>query len=810
MHPPPVFAADASEAAAAPEGTLAEILVTARKRTENLQDVPISIDVFSSKDLQNLNITQFEDYATKTPSISFVSAGPGTQTIVMRGVSDGSNSNYSNASLVLFMVDDMNMSFYATTPDLHFYDLERIEVLNGPQGTTFGAGSMGGAVRFITNKPDPSTFSAGIDGDAGKIDGGTKNDLIEGYLNLPIIPDWTAVRLSVFDDYHGGFITNVNTTRNWVNGTVSNNSQWAGKDYNTEKVEGGRLAVSQKIADGWKATLTGMYQSQLTHGAWDEDPTIGGAVRYLSNTSSVLVNGPVRPEPPDTVVRFGPEFKQYYTKSMDFHVDGDLGVADLVYANTWWAQDDRWVNEYSEYMQYLNVRPGISQLPNGSYPFNATTQQAFDCLTDPINDSAFSGCKAPTQYYDYITHTDRWSNELRLQSKEGGWFHWLVGAYWEKTREVYSDYYHMPGLQIHGEQYQVYAVSYGQTMPPPAPDDWFSYIARFDYEQLTEFTNEVIDLLPTLHLELGTVHFHSRFNTGQLGGFWYSPQSLSPGQGSSNKWNSKAGLSYNLTKTVLLYADVAQGFRDGGVNIGVPSSCIKNGANLQFAPDTLTNYELGWKTTWLDGHLMWNGAFYYMPWHNLQNLVFDPAICAAASYTTNVGDAQVYGSEMEVKYQLNTDWSFGLMASYNDARDRTDVYYNSNYQVTPGERLPYDPYFNWSGNARYETPLRDTLHWYGQYDADHKGDMWNDLQANGYNGLPRVLQPGYTVMNVRLGLTETEQHWMTELYITNLTNKNAVIYTNEGNFDLRYTRNEPRVFGLRFSYRWGKPAASAE
>ena len=148
-------------------------MVTARKRTENLQDVPISINVFSSKDLQNLAISQFEDYATITPSITFVSAGPGTQTFVMRGVSDGSNSNYANAAATAFLVDDMSMNYYGTTPDLHLYDIERIEVLNGPQGTTFGAGAMSGALRFITNKPDPTAFSAGVDLDGGKVEGGS-------------------------------------------------------------------------------------------------------------------------------------------------------------------------------------------------------------------------------------------------------------------------------------------------------------------------------------------------------------------------------------------------------------------------------------------------------------------------------------------------------------------------------------------------------------------------------------------------------------------------------------------------------------
>jgi outer membrane receptor protein involved in Fe transport len=162
FHGMPALAADANA-----DTTLQEVIVTARKRTENLQDVPLSLMVFTSKDLQNQNISQFEDYAAVSPSISFVSAGPGTQTFVMRGVSDGSNPNYANTATTAFLVDDMSMNYYGTTPDLHLYDVERIEVLNGPQGTTYGASAMAGALRFITNKPDPSAFSAGVDVDGG-------------------------------------------------------------------------------------------------------------------------------------------------------------------------------------------------------------------------------------------------------------------------------------------------------------------------------------------------------------------------------------------------------------------------------------------------------------------------------------------------------------------------------------------------------------------------------------------------------------------------------------------------------------------
>lgn len=792
--------AAAAEGAAAngPAGTtLDEVIVTARKRSENLQDVPISIDVYTAKDLKNLAISQFEDYATMTPSISFVSAGPGTQTFVMRGVSDGSNSNYSNESTTAYLVDDMSMNFYGNTPDLHLYDIGQIEVLNGPQGTTFGAGAMAGALRFTTNKPEASGFSAGVDTDVGKIDGGTHNGTIEGFVNIPLIADWTAIRLSGYSDYHGGYINNLNVTRNWVNGTVSNNSQWAGRNYNVEKVIGGRAAIGQKIADGWKATLTASYQRQLTHGAWDENPTIGGAVDLNGN----LVNGPVRSLGQRNVDRFGPEFKQYYTKTMDFHLDGDVGIGDLVYANTYWAQDDRWVNEYSEYMQYVNSSPS----------FNATTQQAYTCLTDPVNGAGYSGCKVPTLYYDYRTKTDRWTNELRLQSKPGGSIHWLTGAYWEKTREFYGDYFHMPGLQPAGQAWHAAtAYYYNSGALPPKPDDWYSYDTRYDYLQTTEFANIIFDVTSRLHLEVGTVHFHSTFNTSTYGGYWYAPQAPTALGGSSNKWNSEAKLSYNLTSNALVYADWAQGFRDGGVNVGLASQCVKNGAPSQFQPDTLTNYEFGWKTTWLDRHLLWNGAAYYMPWKNYQTLLFDPGICAASSFNANVGDARIYGMESNLKYQPDVHLSVALSASYTDSRITRNNYENPNFVVNPGERLPYVPYFSWSGNVRYELPVRDALHWYAQYDASHKGDMFNTLQETGSNGLPYVLQPGYTIMNVRVGLDQLDEHWNAELYITNLTNKNAVIYTNEGNFDLRQTVNEPRVVGARLSYRFGKaPAASS-
>ncbi len=131
------------------------------------------------------------------------------------------------------------------------------------------------------------------------------------------------------------------------------------------------------------------------------------------------------------------------------------------------------------------------------------------------------------------------------------------------------------------------------------------------------------------------------------------------------------------------------------------------------------------------------------------------------------------------------------------------------FQQEVNERLPFSPYFSWSWNVRYEAPLNANMKGYAQFDMTHKGDMWNDLSPNStFTGIPRILQPSYTLMNVRFGLNPAGGHWLAELYVTNLADKNAIVYSNTGNYDLRLTTNEPRVYGLRVNYRFGKEVNS--
>ena len=774
----------AAVAATTPSDQLEEVIITARKRVENLQKVPISVDVFTKKDMQNLAIDQFEDYAEKVPSMSFISVGPGAQLFVMRGVSDGSNPNYATSSATGFFVDDSSTSWFGVQPDLHLYDIAQIEVLNGPQGTTFGAGSMAGAVRYITNKPDVNNFSAGIDLDGGTIKGGEQDGTAEGFLNVPLIKGVLGLRASAFSDHHGGFINNVLTTRNWANGTTSDNSAWAGKNYNREHVEGGRLALSATFSDRWSASLTYSYQRQHTQGAYDED---------LANSG------------PRSVARFGPEGRENQAKLVDFHVDGDVGIADLVFASTYWSLPTRQNNEYSQYMENVSAYSyytGVPVLVKGS-------QQGFACLSDPVwGGTPFTSCNVPVQYFEYHTNPERWSNEVRLVSKPGGRFHWLAGVYSEKTRDKNSgSTYYMPGMRTDGAAFQYYEALYGTTASSLPPGTWYAYQTRSDYKQTTEFANISFDITDKLNVEAGTVHFHadSKYYS-PFGQFSYAPTTPALSTNTSAKWNSKVGVNYKVTDRILVYADFAQGFRDGGANSGYPQNCYDAGVPQKYVPDTLNNYELGWKTTGLHGRLLINGAAYEMRWKDLQTLIYDFDICAPSSFSVNVGDARVRGAETNAELKLSQNWTVQAAASYTDSHLTSSRY--TNFQENVGERLPFVPYLSYSWNVRYEHPLGGNLSGYIQLDSAYKGDMWNDLHVAGSHGIPRINQPPYAITNLRIGLNPDGGHWLTELYIRNLTDKNAIIYSNTGNFDLRESTNQPRVIGLRFNYRVGKETNS--
>ena len=771
-----------------PSTALREVIVTATKMPQNVQDIPEAIQVMTGKDLNDLDLTRFQTLAAHLPSVSMVNMGPTEQTFNMRGASDGSSANAADTSTTGFFLDDASTSYYDAIPDLHLYDIRRIEVLDGPQGTLFGASAMAGAVRVITNKPDFNRFSAGVSLNGSQIQNGGQNSTVEGYLNLPVVKGETAIRLSAFLVHRGGFIDNVLQTRHWVNGVVSTNAEWARNNYNTEREYGGRVAVAQRFGKYWNAVLTINFQNQDVAGSWSQDPSL----------------------PPYQLrknARFGPENIRDTFTDYDLHVEGDVGIGDLIYATTFWTYPYHYTSEYSNYVQY-------NPFPD-SYQNSPALLQSLSCLTGPTiggGTSPYSGCQAPIMYDNYDIWTRQWSNELRLQSKPGGRWHWLAGLYWQKTRQLYDEWYYMPGMQASGQAYQS-ALSYYNTYTQsaqPLPHEWYSSVSRNDTLETAEFADVTYDITKRLSIEGGLRWFDGTYSTSdQWASYFYQARTPSPLYSvSAHKLTGMASVSYKVTPHVMVYGTFSQGYRMGGVNGGYASSCYQHGVPHTFTPDTLDNFEVGWKSTLLRGRMRWNGALYYMPWKNFQAPIYDASICSSGTFFANFGKARIEGAESDIEYRVVTGLTLQASFDYNDSRlvsIKPDFTGALTQMIKPDERLPMVPFFAYSASLRYVHSLSRALDGFIQYDIVYRGSMWSDLRAIanpalGSKGTARSLQPSYSISNVRLGVENSR--WTVEAYVTNLTNKDAILLVNTANYDTRQTTNQPRTFGLRIIYKW--------
>ncbi len=756
------FTARASQVAFS-DNALAEVVVTARRRVENVQDVPQNVDVFTAQNVKDLGLVRIEDVVALSPSISMISSGPGGQRITIRGASDGSSPNYgsSNVSTSGYLVDDLALDFYGHNPDLHLYDIERIEVLNGPQGFLFGPSALAGAVHVISNKPDPNAFSAAADFDGGTIAGGSQNWTYEGYANFPLIEGRAALRISAFSVRDGGYIDNVPGTRTWLNGVTSSNAPWAGGNFNVRNSFGGRIALLQNIGEAWRITLTGNYQQQRYTGTWEDDPLDVG---------------------PHRVQRFSPSGGYNYARFLELHVDGDVGIGDLVYIGGISSQASMRLYDFSEYSQYSSYAPFLNSLT---------------CVTDPSSGPGDHGCAAPYMYGRVQGTYRRISNEVRLQSRPGR-LHWTVGAYSEKTHNPYSGVEHLPNINFNGAPAQDTIAAYGN-MAAPVVGDYYTSFYIYDASKVSEFGDVSFDLDDLWSIEGGVEHFHSSSSeVQQYANYFYLPRVPAYHASSADKTSLKAGVDFKPSAQTLLYFSFAQGFRDGGFNY-VPDGS-KAGVPMTFAPDTLNNYELGLKTQGFGGRLVWNTAAYYMAWKDYQTSVSIPV--APYNFNANIGSARIAGIETTLIMVPVDGLHLSFNGNYNDARVRGNSFQSPNFVVLPGERLPEAPLFNWSGIARYERRIANKTA-YAQIDVSHKGSMWNSLQMD-----ERMLQPAYSLVDLRIGIGDSAGAWRAEGYVTNVANKRAVVYmdTKGYNYYPGYSTPElataPRIIGVRLSYNW--------
>jgi iron complex outermembrane recepter protein len=678
--------AQTAVAAAGPSGPqgIEEIVVTASKRAEKLQKVPQSIQVLDTKALDRLQIREFQDYVKYVPSLGYQTLAPNMTTIYLRGVVDGGNANHSGPlPTVGSYLDEMPTTTIGGTLDVHLYDMARIEVLPGPQGTLYGASSESGTVRFITNPPNPSKFEAGYDLEGNIVGhGGGLGGIAEGFVNIPI-NDKVAVRLVAFDEHDAGYIDNVFGTRTFAtSGQTINNGALVKDNSNPVDTFGGRAAVKVDINDDWSVTLQGIAQDLRDTGSFGFEPSVGDL----------------------KVQRFQPDTDHDRWMQAGLTVTGHIGDYTLTYAGGGFLRNEKTQEDYTDYSVFYDAVYGSGafwQDKNGN-PLPHPQQEI-------VGDDNFT----------------KESNELRLASPSTDRLRFIIGGFQEEqSHHIIQDYV----IQGFGPQISV----------PGWPNTiWLTNQQRTDRDAAAfgELSYDVTDKFTVLggvrpywyqNSLVGFFGFGQGYNelTGYSSGegankenclakqsFVNSPcvdlnKSVS-GSGETHKIN----LTYKIDADRLVYFTYSTGYRPGGVN--------RRADQGAYQADTLTNFELGFKSSWLDHRLIFNVALYDEDWDQFQF-----AYLGQNSFTIvkNAPSANIKGAEFASEFRATDQLTLSGGLTLTEAKLAQAFCTDTNGNVITsctgpnvdptslapdGTALPYTPDVKGHATARYTFPFFD-------------------------------------------------------------------------------------------------------
>jgi outer membrane receptor protein involved in Fe transport len=382
---------------------LETITVTAQKRTENLQEVPISLQVLGTETLEELNIGDFDDFAVLLPSVSIDSGGPGFTRVYMRGVASGENGNHSGPQPSVGMyLDEQPITTIVGALDVHVYDMERVESLAGPQGTLYGASSQAGTIRLISNKPDPTAFAAGYGVEVNTVEHGGNGFVTEGFVNLPI-NESTALRVVGWDKRDAGFVDNVYGERTFPSsGITDDNADLVNDNYNDYKTIGARAALKIDFNDSWSVTPTIMTQRQKQRGIYGYEEAVGDL----------------------EVFQTYPERVEDDWRQLALTVQGKVGNFDLTYAFAHLKRDVEGESDYSDYGYWYDTLFGY-----GTY--------FYDDNGDLVN---------PSQYIQSEDGYRKRSHELRIASPAEDRLRFVAGVFWQQQSHDIQQRYKVDDL----------------------------------------------------------------------------------------------------------------------------------------------------------------------------------------------------------------------------------------------------------------------------------------------------------------------------------------------------------------------------
>ena len=766
---------------------LSEVVVTASKRSENLQDVPISITALDTQKLEQLNLQHFTDYAQTIPEVSFQTVYPGFSRVFMRGIASDNNPNHSGPlPSVGTYLDEQPITTIQGPLDVHLYDIARLEVLPGPQGTLYGASSEAGTVRIITNKPDPSGFKAGYDLQGNTIRNGTAGGIAEGFVNVPLGPA-AALRLVGWYERDAGYIDNVAGTLTYpaTNFTLDNAAA-VKQHYNPTTTYGARAALKIDLNDNW--TITPVLMGQRTK--WDGI--------FAQEIWKDLAAG--TPVPSNLAVKhFYPEGGEDGWGNAALTVEGKIGNFELTYTGAFLKRTDHNAADYSDYSLGYEVYASY-------WPAN------------------------PTQL---IFNSDRYqmhSNEIRLTSPKDSSVRFIAGLFEQRQQHGIEQRYAIDGLDPtwwvgQGTPF-LWSNTWWLTEQVRVNRDYAAFgevnwditsnltatggIRRFKYKNnLQGFYGFGINTFAPFGPNSGQ---QKCFNATEFHG---APCEDIDGRSDGSGWTPKLNLSYKFDPARMVYATYSKGFRPGGVNriLNAPP----------YGADFLKNYEIGWKTSWLDNHLRFNGAVFYEKWDNFQFSFLGPN---SVTIVANAAAAKVKGVESEVEWAVSKGLTLSVGGAYIDAYlganycgalnpDGTPVTSNpcpaNNKHPDPyvplapeGQQLPTTPKFKGSLTARYAFPLMDfQAHVQGSF--AYQSAVWADLRTLERGILGQ--QAAYGIANFSFGVDKDA--YSLELLIKNAFDKRGDQYRYTectqatcGPIAVYSAITPPRLIGLQFGQRF--------
>ena len=787
------------------------VTVTAQRRSQNLQDVPVSVQVLTGETLKRLNIENFDDMLRQLPNVTAGGFGPGQQNIYMRGLSIGgdeggqSGGGVGSFPNVAIYLDDQSAEIPGRNLDIYAVDLQRVEVLEGPQGTLFGSGAQAGVLRYITNKPDLDKYYVTVDAGAGGTAHGAGNENADVIINAPIIKDKLAARLVMYDDGRGGYIDNAPGTfvrektdlgihyAHYANNTPGpatatnsiNNFNIAQKNINPATYQGIRGEVLYQFDDDWNVLLSESAQRLDAEGVFYDMP-------YTSGSSPVKL--------PDLSAQiFEPSYDHDYFENTALTINGRVGFLKVVYDGAYLVRDATQVQDYTNYAR-------------GLYADYYQCQPA-----NPAKGFPKSQCYSPGGTWQDIEHDNHLSQELRVSTPDNWRFRAIGGFFYEKFQvqdRTNFDYLTAPGFTPIGPPP-------GSTAIDPntraAETGFFNDVTR-GYTQYAIFGSADYDIIPNrLTATFGTrwFDFHN-FEVGSaVSSFGCSVGYSGPTpcladatnldakhlESASYGFRNRANLTYKVTPDIMVYYTYSEGYRPGGFNRRAPKSGDFVGP-IAYTSDGLTNNEIGYKMQFLHHRLTLDGAIYQENWDNVQDRLFDPGAFGNLAFTVNGPNYRVRGTELQATLRpiLGLTLTGGFAAN-----DTTQL--NSPPVTSPtgtilpgsagifgqdGDTLALSPAFKGNLRGRYEFEFHDFFPFF-QISVTYTSSSHSAVATfNNY-----FMKP-YMIADASMGVSKGD--FRAQIFCENFTDERGHQFISSAQFVKSIIVTRPLTAGLKLSY----------